>query len=401
MGDEPRLTVLQVVPSYYPATVYGGPIFSIHYTCQALARQGIDVRVATTNANGDARLDVETRAPVTLEPNYRVRYYDDTVINRFSWAFTRNLWGDIADAALVHLQDVFSAHAAWTLIVSALQKKPLLLSARGVLTPWGLTGKRPWAKKAWLNLLVRPLTANARRVAWHATADSECEEILAAFPGSRVAVIPNGIDLGPFDRTEAPSREAYLRRFFPGCQVAPEKARVLVGMGRLHPKKAFEVAIEALYALRDSEPGAVLLIAGADDGEGERLRRLIAERGLDCRAGLTGEITGADKLAFLKGADLLLFPTHNENFGNVVLEALASGAPVVASRNAPWAALDESGAGRWVENTAAAFAGAAELLLRSESQPLRARARAHAARYDLAAVAGEFKKIYMELSHGR
>ena len=87
MGIEVDIKVLQVVQSYYPAIVYGGPIFSIHYTCQALARRGIEIQVATTNANGNSKLDVDVGKLVVFEPNYSVRYYDDTIISRFSLDF--------------------------------------------------------------------------------------------------------------------------------------------------------------------------------------------------------------------------------------------------------------------------------------------------------------------------
>jgi glycosyltransferase involved in cell wall biosynthesis len=396
---EARLIILQVVPSYYPATVYGGPIFSIHYACQALARQGVEIAVATTNANGGGRLDVDCHGPVTFEPNYQVRYYNDTIVNRFSWAFTRHLGRDIRCACIVHLQDVFSAHAAWTLILTALYRKPLLVSARGVLAPWGLSGKRPWLKKLWLSMLVRPLASNSRRVCWHATAESERHEILDVLPESRVVVVPNGIDCGAFDSVAPPSRTSYVRRFFPGCSIAPDRARILVCLGRLHAKKAFDVAIKAFQAIAKGYPEAILAIAGADDGEGEALMQLVRRLGLEHRITLVGEVKGLEKIFFLKGADLFLFPTHNENFGMVVLEALTAGLPVIASRDSPWSELEALGSGLWVRNTPEDFAAAILELFSKDLGGMRASARSHATRYDLSAIAGSFRKIYETLVH--
>jgi glycosyltransferase involved in cell wall biosynthesis len=394
------LKVLQVVPSYYPATIYGGPIFSIHYTCQALARQGVEIFVATTNANGDGKLDVPTDRPVIFMPNYRVRYYDDTIINRFSWAFTHNLAREIKDCDIVHLQDVFSAHAGWTFVLSALLRKPMLVSARGVLAPWGLKGKRPVLKRAWLELLVRPLAGKTRRVAWHATAERERQEILSILPQAKAVVIPNGIDCSAFTGATEATRRSYLQRFFSRSEVPPRNARILIGLGRLHAKKAFDVAIRALHVIAQIEPGAVLLVAGADDGEYGGLTRLICELGLEGRVALVGEVKGPDKIIFLKGADLFLFPSHDENFGMVALEAMAAGVPVVASRNTPWAEVETIGSGLWVENTPEAFARAIRELLARDLGLLRAKARDHAAWYDLTSVAAAFRKTYAELIDG-
>lgn len=391
------MRILQVVPSYYPATVYGGPIFSIHATCQALARQDVEIAVATTNANGDTKLDVDCRNIVKLEPNYYVRYYDDTIINRFSWAFTFNLWRDVRRSDVVHLQDVFSAHAALTFILAALFRKPLLVSVRGVFAPWGLSGKRPWLKKLWLSFLVRPFIRDDRRVAWHATAESERDEVLSVLPDAKIFVIPNGVDCDAFDHVNVRPTADYLGRFFPGCGADRKNLKVFVGLGRLHPKKAFDVSIKAFGSIAEANPGAVFLIAGGDDGEREPLSRLINELGLERRVALIGEVKGADKLEFLKGADLFLFPSHNENFGMVLLEALAAGVPVVASRNTPWAEIEAAEAGRWVANTPAAFAQAIEELLSKNLPDMRRSARSYAARYDLTVVAAAFKKLYTDM----
>lgn len=141
----------------------------------------------------------------------------------------------------------------------------------------------------------------------------------------------------------------------------------------------------------------MLLIAGGDDGERSNLERLIAELDLQRRIALVGEVRGDDKIAFLKGADLFLFPSHSENFGMVCLEALAAGVPVVASRNTPWAEVEAERAGRWVDNTPEAFAAAIKDLLSRDLRGMRENAQILAARYDLAEVAEEFKRIYAEM----
>ena len=113
-----KLRVLQSVPTYYPAFVYGGPTFSTHFASDALARLGVDIRVATTNANGTTRLDVPTDHGVPFGPNYMVRYYEETIVGRFSWAFARNVWREVRESDVVHLHDIYSPHAILTMTAS-------------------------------------------------------------------------------------------------------------------------------------------------------------------------------------------------------------------------------------------------------------------------------------------
>lgn len=394
------MKVLQVIPAYFPATVYGGPIFSIHFACQALARAGVSINVATTNANGRTKLRVPTDKAVVFEQNYLVRYYDDTIIGRFSWQFTLKLRLDIRRASVVHLQDIYSLHAAETLILGFLFAKPLVISPRGVFSSWASATKRRWLKKLWLWLLVRPFVRNPSRVAWHATSVGERDEILSVFPGCKVHVVPNAIDCAAFDGTKRLPKDQYLARFFPACAVTPDKVTVLACMGRLHRIKGFDVAIEALALVKEEFPNAVLLIAGGDEGEQGALERLIIRLGLQGRATLVGTVLGKDKVAFLKGADLFMFPSHSENFGLACLEALAAELPVIASRTTPWSEIEARGCGLCVDNVPRAFAAALKELLVVDLVGFRGKARALAGRYDLAEVATSFREIYEDLAHG-
>lgn len=389
------LRVLQVVPSYYPAFVYGGPIFSIHMLAGGLASQGVDISVATTNANGTCKLDVPTDKPVAFAPRYAVHYYDDTVIGRYSWDFTKHLIGDMRAADVVHLHDIYSTYALATVAAAWLLKKPLVISPRGSFSQWALTAKRPWVKSIWLNWLYLPFTKNSRRVAWHATSEAEREETSAvAGKNAVVHTVPNGMDFRPFRDAPRPDRATYAARFLPAGYQLPAGARVLVALGRIHVKKSFDTAIRALAALGPQHAGDVLLIAGGNDGAMGDLTALARELGLANRVFFIGEVKGEDKISFLKGADLFVFPTHNENFGMSCLEALAAGLPVVASRNAPWEDVETHGAGRWVDNTPAAFASAISEICKSDQAQTSANAMRLAEGYDIPAVAQNMARVY-------
>ena len=82
-----------IIPSFYPATIFGGPIFSTLHTCKELAKlDDININVSTTNTNMHDKLDVETNKDIRFEDNFYVKYYDETIINRFSFQLLINIW---------------------------------------------------------------------------------------------------------------------------------------------------------------------------------------------------------------------------------------------------------------------------------------------------------------------
>ncbi len=92
-----------------------------------------------------------------------------------------------------------------------------------------------------------------------------------------------------------------------------------------------------------------LVVGPEDDREyAEALREDIAAKGLSDAVRFLGERRGQDKLVCLGAADALVLPSHTENFGMVVPEALASGVPVVASQHTPWEGLRLAGVGDWL-----------------------------------------------------
>jgi hypothetical protein len=103
-----KLRLLQVVPSYYPAVRYGGPIRTVHALCAALVRRGHQVSVYTTNIDGDGDLDVPLGTPVDMD-GVLVHYFPVGAIRRLCWspALARQLRRAVADFDLVHLHSVF------------------------------------------------------------------------------------------------------------------------------------------------------------------------------------------------------------------------------------------------------------------------------------------------------
>lgn len=138
----------------------------------------------------------------------------------------------------------------------------------------------------------------------------------------RLHVMRNGVDLQRF----RPLPQAQVRQEL-GLSGAP----LLLSVGYLIERKGHHISIEALAELLPSHPDARLLIIG----EGEERPRLLAlakRLGVEARVTLTGAIPNTELLRWYSAADVLILASSREGWANVLLEAMACGTPVVATR---------------------------------------------------------------------
>jgi len=126
---------------------------------------------------------------------------------------------------------------------------------------------------------------------------------------------------------------------------------MLLFLSRVHPKKGIETLLRAWARVEGQNPDWDLKIVGVGAPEYlDDLSTLVAKLGLS-RASLPGPLYGTDKQKVYDEADLFILPTHSENFGLVVAEALASGCPAIVTRGAPWAGLEQHGCGWWIAHS--------------------------------------------------
>jgi len=327
------IRILHVAPAFYPATYWGGPVYSVFGLCNALAAiPSVDLRVLTTDTAGPRLHD---RVQVTSFP-MRFRSYDVFFCRRqwgasVSLGMILRLWPMIRWADAVHVTGVYSPATIPTLLICRLLGKPLVWSSRGALQRWGGTS-HPWAKRVWEHvcdaLLVR------RRSVLHVTSEEEGQESVLRILRAEIACIPNGIDLPTLPAQRVWKPEGRLR---------------LLYIGRLDPKKGIENLLAALAQILDVKTELAICGRGASDYE-EGLHKVVGELGLSARVHFLGQVNGAEKNRAFFEADLCVVPSFTENFGMVVAEALAHGVPVVASRGTPWAEVERRGCGLWVDN---------------------------------------------------
>ncbi len=206
---------------------------------------------------------------------------------------------------------------------------------------------------------------------------------LAACGLRDVTVVARGVDTVRFDPAR---RDERLRAAWGAAAEDP----VVLSVGRLAPEKNLDALVAAFAEIRQRVPRARLVVVG--DGQ---LRARISER---CPGAImAGQRTGDDLAAHYASADLFLFPSLTETFGNVTTEAMASGLPVVAFDYAAAGRLIRSGENGLLvpyEDTAAFIDGAVVLASdRSRARAIGRRARATACDCGWDAVVERFETV--------
>jgi glycosyltransferase involved in cell wall biosynthesis len=127
----------------------------------------------------------------------------------------------------------------------------------------------------------------------------------------------------------------------------------LLFLGRLHEKKGCDLLIRAFARTADIDPGVDLVIAGPDhEGLKAKLQRLAEKLGIASRVHWPGMIAGDIKWGAIRASDAFVLPSHQENFGVAVIEALAVGRPVLISNQVNiWPDIKADGAGLIEEDT--------------------------------------------------
>ncbi|MBC8724701.1 glycosyltransferase [Paraburkholderia sp. 31.1] len=241
------------------------------------------------------------------------------------------------DAIIV--DGIWQFHSA-AAVLSLLPKKiPYFVMPHGMLDPWFNIG-RPLkhAKKLvyWI-FVERHVISNAKGVLF--TTDSERELARLAFPLYRAKELMMMIGTAPPPSTENLDVAQRHSLATPG--------KIILFLGRIHEKKGCDLLIQSFRDLQNLSTDYRLVVAGPDDhGLGARLRREAVRLGIADRVSWPGMVTGAHKWSLLRAADVMVLPSHQENFGVVVAEALACGVPVLLTDKVGiWQEVIADGAG--------------------------------------------------------
>lgn len=316
--------ILIIYPYFTPAQRAGGIVSSLSSLISNLPNLHFDVLTSAYDLDGSL-LNVNTDNWVTLLPNCRV-------------------WYQTADAAF-DLNKTIASHHYSTIYINGIYGLPFFLSPllrlrrwkkqeghklviapRGMLQAGSLKIKQ-LKKKFYLTLL--KLSGLLNRVHWHATDAQEVEDIRKVF--GRVNVI-KAIDSPP------------LRPVYGDItQTKKEGSLKLVFLSLITEKKN----LWFLLSIIDSHPDLTVLLdiygPVKDYGYWESCQSLIQRN--STRITYKGEVTPPQVPEVLRNYDLFVLPTHGENFGHAIFEALVAGKPVIITPFTPWQELEERSCG--------------------------------------------------------
>lgn len=333
------MKILHATPAYYPATYWGGPIFSVYGLNNGLADlPEVELQILTTDAAGPSlaqRVNAESLNMDDLYPNQTVHFTHRIFRNSTSLELLMKLPALVNWADVVHLTATYSFPTIPTLLACRLFGKPLVWSPRGALQDDQMLEFSPKKrlKNIW-NFICNTLLRSDKTVL-HTTSVEERDFSLSIFPRVRVVVISNGID---------------TPQVLPKRDYCPNGELRLLFLSRLHRKKGLENLLDAMVDLKDLKIS--LLICGTGDevyvsNLQQRAHRLDL---LDGRVHFLGHVDGESKKSAFMNTDVFVLPSYSENYGIAVAEALSYGVPVIVSRGTPWQKIEEKNCGLWVEN---------------------------------------------------
>ena len=357
------MRVLHVIPSVDERS--GGPATAIVPMCRALRRQGIEVLLLSTTAG----LPREMRHGEVLDhKGVPGIFFPAQMGESFKYSRPLSTWlrTNIQNFDLAHIHAVFN-HSS-VAAAHACQKSgvPYVVRPLGTLDPWSMTQKS-LRKRVFWQISGRGIMNNAAAV--HYTSEAEklaTEKSLGLNHGKVIAL---GVDY---------SLNAHTRNLAP---MFPELARdpYILVLSRLHAKKGLDVLIDAFLSLVEAPEFARWRLAIAGDGPVEYVSMLKAKVEASAHKDgitFTGWLEGNEKYAVLGGARLLVLPSHQENFGLCVIEALSQSVPVLVSPNVDLAAEIAAAKAGWIapidktalaERLAEALADQKELVIRGRA----------------------------------
>ena len=314
------MNILHIVPSYYPAFKYGGPIESVYLLNKALVKQGIKVTVLTTNAGLENRKDIVVNKWIDLE-GVKVKYLPYYFYEHYT--FSPQLFFDVLNNIskydLVHITAFWNFPVLAGSIASILNKKPYIISPRGVLYEEAINIKSKCIKKLYFSSIGKHYLNVDNGI--HFTTQHELEGAANCIKiNTKSFVVPNGLDFSQF--ANLPAKGLFKNKY----PVLKDKKYILF-LGRINKQKGLDILSSAFSNLANDFKDLFLVIAGPDEAG---YKKELIDSGLSSRVIFTGMLTD-DKLSAYVDAEAFVLPSYFENFGMSVVEAMACGTPVVIS----------------------------------------------------------------------
>lgn len=346
---------------------------------------GLQRMGGTTTFVGELSNALVTQGESVSLAMFRKRGTEDFVLDdRVAFKAIADIRNRPRDFDVLHVHGLWDREVFWASGWALKNGMPIVWSPHGMLAPWALRN-RWWKKFLPWHLYVRRRLARAAAI--HVTAQQEAEWVRGLGFTNPTPVIPLGTDVA----------KVQIRPLRTSDQVP----RTVLFVGRLHPVKGLENLLTAWKKVAARMKGWQLRLVGCgtEDYE-EQLRRMVRNEQIGA-VELAGAKYGDELEQEYAAADCLILPSFTENFGGVVVDALAHGVPVITSKFTPWQEVDGL-CGWWRGNTVDELASVLEEMMAlpdavRHEMGLKGRALVEQ-KYTWTAVAEQMREIYRKVS---
>lgn len=311
------MKILQVLPGL----TVGGPSYTVVEHTRSLVRCGNKVQLHLSNENLEGLYDIELQT-------YNIVRFPFLKQLGFAFGEYKNLQKECQDAQVIQTNSLWMyANFVTEFARRGTQAKSVIMP-RGTLSEYALSISS-WKKK--LVTMIGQGVALKNADMFIATCEMEYEDIRKYGLKAPVAIIPNGIHI-------------------PEISTVQDKKKRIVFLSRIHQKKGVDILLDAWKKIEvnnNFSEWSLSIVGPITDYAKEMIKK---SQELKCeRVAFPGSMSGDEKFAYMAESSIFILPTHSENFGIAVAEALACGTPAICTTGAPWEGLEQNNCGKWIE----------------------------------------------------
>lgn len=331
------MKILHVIADLKPKS--GGPAKAVVDICRALASEGHEVTIFTTNLADEGIMNVSVNQPIPKD-GFTIVYFPTfgPRNNPISAQMARALDSHVKDFDIVETHGLYLFTTAAAAFYCRKHRVPYIMRPFGTLDPF--VRHRGAAKKAIYTWLIERKNWDCA-AAIHYTAQDEMDlahyDMRIKAPGM---VVPLGLELSQYASLPPFGK---LRERYPQLK----DKFVILFLGRIHQKKGMDLLAKAFGELVQKRDDVRLVIAGPDDaGYKKQVEQILGAYGALDKTVFTGMLYGEDKLAAFVDSDVFVLSSYSENFGIALVEAMACGLPVITSNKVNiWREVADANAG--------------------------------------------------------
>jgi glycosyltransferase involved in cell wall biosynthesis len=316
-----KLKILHYIPVYAPAWKFGGPVLSVSQLCEGLANLGHEVEVFSSNAGLENQPELPLNKQI-IRNGVKVTYFEQKPgIGIHCPGMEQAVKERAREFYIIHVTGVWQRTSGAACKIAKNQDIPYIISPRGALGPYSWRQKT--AKKVAYYLLQEGFNVR-NAAAIHYTTQQELDECnWLKLPG-KPFIVPNGLDTKFWQPATEKAKE------WRKSKNINEDDFIILNVGRLHDKKGLDLLPEVLAPLKDLK-WKMIFVGGDDDGTKALLESKFKAANIIEKIIFIDRCEPKELPTVYSAANLFVLPSRHENFGNVVVEALACECPVLIS----------------------------------------------------------------------